>query len=163
MQSLVVFSPDPSPSTFPPFGEWSMGSQPVCVNSWRWRVVFCQLKSGSGSRSMGGSGGANSYYACHTDRNSRGRHPRLDGAGSVDGRRAAGGSPAGKGVGSGRVLGHRPLGVGTVAAMAILFWGVGRIAVRFAGRGQSIYRGMTTACGVAALCVGVFWLATSLH
>jgi len=54
-------------------------------------------------------------------------------------------------------------GVGTVAAMAIFSWGVGWMAARFAGRGQSIYRGMLTACGVAALGVGVFWLATSFQ
>ena len=52
-------------------------------------------------------------------------------------------------------------GVGTVAAMAIFSWGVGRMATRFAGRGQMIYRSMMTVCGVAALVVGVFWLATS--
>jgi hypothetical protein len=35
------------------------------------------------------------------------------------------------------------------------------MATRFAGRGQMIYRGLMTVCGVAALGVGVFWLATS--
>jgi hypothetical protein len=35
------------------------------------------------------------------------------------------------------------------------------MATRFAGRGQMIYRSMMTVCGVTALVVGVFWLATS--
>ncbi len=54
-------------------------------------------------------------------------------------------------------------GVGTIAAMALFSWGIGRMASRFAGRGQSIYRGLMTTCGIAALGVGVFWLATSFR
>jgi ABC-type nickel/cobalt efflux system permease component RcnA len=54
-------------------------------------------------------------------------------------------------------------GVGTVSAMALFSWGMGYVAARFTGRGQSIYRGLMTTCGVAALGVGVFWLATSFH
>ena len=54
-------------------------------------------------------------------------------------------------------------GVGTVAAMAIFSWGIGRMTTRFSGRGQSIYRGMMTTCGLGALGVGVFWLASSFH
>ncbi|MDD5140072.1 MAG: sulfite exporter TauE/SafE family protein [Verrucomicrobiales bacterium] len=54
-------------------------------------------------------------------------------------------------------------GLGTVAAMALFSWGLGRMTVRFAGRGQLIYRGLMTTCGVAALGVGVFWLATSFR
>lgn len=54
-------------------------------------------------------------------------------------------------------------GVGTVTAMALFSWGMGRLATRFGDRGQGIYRGLMTTCGVAALAVGVFWLATSFR
>jgi hypothetical protein len=37
-------------------------------------------------------------------------------------------------------------GVGTVAAMALFSWDMGRMAARFAGRGQMIYRGLMTTC-----------------
>jgi sulfite exporter TauE/SafE len=52
-------------------------------------------------------------------------------------------------------------GVGTIAAMALFSWGMGRLSAVFADRGQRIYCGLMSACGVAALGVGVFWLATS--
>ena len=54
-------------------------------------------------------------------------------------------------------------GVGTVAAMALFSWGMGWLATRFSGRGLMIYRGLMTTCGVAALGVGVFWLASSFR
>lgn len=52
-------------------------------------------------------------------------------------------------------------GLGTIFAMALFSWGMGRLAMRMADRGQMFYRHLMTACGVAALSVGVFWLATS--
>jgi len=52
-------------------------------------------------------------------------------------------------------------GLGTIGAMALFSWGMGRLAMRMADRGQMFYRHLMTACGVAALGVGVFWLATS--
>ena len=54
-------------------------------------------------------------------------------------------------------------GVGTVAAMATFSWGMGRLALRMADSGQKFYRNLMTACGVAALGVGVFWLVTSFQ
>jgi ABC-type nickel/cobalt efflux system permease component RcnA len=54
-------------------------------------------------------------------------------------------------------------GVGTIGAMALFSWGMGRLSMAFAERGQRIYCGMMSACGVAALGVGVFWLATSFR
>jgi ABC-type nickel/cobalt efflux system permease component RcnA len=54
-------------------------------------------------------------------------------------------------------------GIGTIAAMALFSWGMGRLAAAFSGQGQRIYRGLMTACGVAALGVGIFWLATSFR
>lgn len=52
-------------------------------------------------------------------------------------------------------------GVGTICAMALFSWGMGRLAVHLADRGQAFYRRLLTTCGVAALAVGVFWLVTS--
>ena len=54
-------------------------------------------------------------------------------------------------------------GVGTVLAMGLFSWGMGRLTTAFSGRGLRIYRGLMTTCGVAALGVGVFWLATSFR
>lgn len=54
-------------------------------------------------------------------------------------------------------------GLGTIAAMALFSWGIARLAGRFAGRGSFLGRGLMTGCGVAALGVGVFWLATSFR
>src|SRR5690242_914146 len=54
-------------------------------------------------------------------------------------------------------------GIGTVIAMALFSWGMGRMTLRFEGRGQRFYRGLMTTCGVAALGVGVFWMATSFR
>jgi sulfite exporter TauE/SafE len=52
-------------------------------------------------------------------------------------------------------------GIGTVLAMAMFSWGMGLLAIRMADQGQRFYRHLMTACSVAALGVGVFWLATS--
>ncbi len=52
-------------------------------------------------------------------------------------------------------------GAGTVWAMANFSWGMGWLATRFVNRGLKIYRGLMTACAVAAMGVGCFWLATS--
>ncbi|MCX8090425.1 MAG: sulfite exporter TauE/SafE family protein [Verrucomicrobiae bacterium] len=51
--------------------------------------------------------------------------------------------------------------VGTVAAMAAFSWGVGWLAAGSARRGPALYRGLMGTCAVAAMGVGVFWLATS--
>jgi ABC-type nickel/cobalt efflux system permease component RcnA len=53
--------------------------------------------------------------------------------------------------------------VGTVAAMAIFTWGMGRLALRLADHGQEFYSRLMAVCGVAALGMGIFWLATSFH
>jgi sulfite exporter TauE/SafE len=52
-------------------------------------------------------------------------------------------------------------GTGTILAMATFSWSIGRLTVRLAGNGQQFYRGLMTTCGICALGVGVFWLATS--
>lgn len=54
-------------------------------------------------------------------------------------------------------------GVGTIAAMALFSWGIGRMSLKFAGRGQHFYRRLMGGCGVAALGVGGFWLVTSFR
>jgi len=52
-------------------------------------------------------------------------------------------------------------GVGTVAAMALFSWGMGWMTTRFGARGVNAYRGLMGTAAVAAMGVGVFWLATS--
>ena len=50
-------------------------------------------------------------------------------------------------------------GVGTVAAMAMFSYGMGFVAQRSAANGAKIYRGLMSACGAAAMVIGVFWFA----
>lgn len=52
-------------------------------------------------------------------------------------------------------------GVGTIAAMALFSWGMGWVTTRFGTRGVNAYRGLMGAASVAAMGVGIFWLATS--
>lgn len=52
-------------------------------------------------------------------------------------------------------------GIGTILAMALFSWGMGRLALRLTDHGVNFYRHLMTGCGVAALAVGVFWLVTS--
>lgn len=52
-------------------------------------------------------------------------------------------------------------GAGTILAMALFSWGMGRLAAKLDGRRQKFYQGMMTASGVAALGVGMFWLVGS--
>lgn len=52
-------------------------------------------------------------------------------------------------------------GVGTVAAMALFSWGMGWLTTRYGTRGIKAYRGLMGTAAVAAMGVGVFWLATS--
>jgi ABC-type nickel/cobalt efflux system permease component RcnA len=47
--------------------------------------------------------------------------------------------------------------VGTILAMAVFSWGMGRIATRCAADGVKVYRGLMTACGVAAMIIGCVW------
>ena len=50
-------------------------------------------------------------------------------------------------------------GVGTVLAMGIFSWGMGHVATRCAANGVQVYRGLMTACGVAAIAIGCVWFA----
>ena len=50
-------------------------------------------------------------------------------------------------------------GLGTVVAMALFSWGMGRVAMRCAANGVKFYRGLMTTCGVAAMVIGCVWLA----
>jgi ABC-type nickel/cobalt efflux system permease component RcnA len=50
-------------------------------------------------------------------------------------------------------------GAGTVLAMALFSWGVGLLATRCADNSVKIYRGLMSACGVAAMVIGCVWLA----
>lgn len=52
-------------------------------------------------------------------------------------------------------------GGGTVMAMAVFSWAMGLVATRCAWNGAKMYRGLMSACAVAAMAVGCFWLATS--
>jgi ABC-type nickel/cobalt efflux system permease component RcnA len=52
-------------------------------------------------------------------------------------------------------------GVGTVLAMALFSWGIGKLATHLADRGPIFYRRMMTASGLAAMGMGIFWLVTS--
>lgn len=52
-------------------------------------------------------------------------------------------------------------GSGTILSMAFFSWCMGRLAVRLADHGLKLYRNLMATCGIAALGVGVFWLATS--
>lgn len=51
-------------------------------------------------------------------------------------------------------------GIGTVAAMAVFTWSMGWMAARCQARGVNVYRGLMGACGVVAMGVGCFWLAS---
>lgn len=50
-------------------------------------------------------------------------------------------------------------GGGTVLAMAVFSWGVGLLATRCADRSVQIYRGLMSACAVAAMVIGCIWFA----
>jgi hypothetical protein len=52
-------------------------------------------------------------------------------------------------------------GTGTILAMAIFSCVIGLVATRCAAKGDRMYRGLMSACSVAAMAVGCFWLATS--
>lgn len=52
-------------------------------------------------------------------------------------------------------------GTGSVLAMALFSWGVGKLALRLEDQGRVIYRRLMAASGAAALGVGVFWMVTS--
>ncbi len=52
-------------------------------------------------------------------------------------------------------------GAGTILSMASFSWLLGAITKRFAFGSLKIYRGLLGTCAVAAMTVGVFWLATS--
>ena len=52
-------------------------------------------------------------------------------------------------------------GAGTILSMASLSWVLGAITKRFAFGSLKIYRGLLGTCAVAAMTVGIFWLATS--
>jgi ABC-type nickel/cobalt efflux system permease component RcnA len=54
-------------------------------------------------------------------------------------------------------------GSGTILAMALFSWGVGKLALRLEDRGQIFYRRLMAGSGVAALAVGVFWMVTSFR
>lgn len=53
--------------------------------------------------------------------------------------------------------------VGTITSMAAFSWVMGRMATRWASRSLIWYRRLLTSCAVAAMLVGVFWLATSFR
>ena len=53
--------------------------------------------------------------------------------------------------------------LGTIAAMAAFSFFVGITAARCADRGARLHRGFVTVCGIAAIIVGTFWLATSMR
>jgi cytochrome c biogenesis DsbD-like protein len=50
-------------------------------------------------------------------------------------------------------------GVGTVLAMALFSWGMGRIATRCAANGVTIYRRLMATCAVAAMIIGGVWFS----
>ncbi len=50
-------------------------------------------------------------------------------------------------------------GFGTVLAMAGFSWGMGLLASRCADRSVQIYRGLMSACAVAAMVIGCIWFA----
>ncbi len=50
-------------------------------------------------------------------------------------------------------------GAGTVLAMALFSWGMGLLATRCADNSVTIYRGLMSTCGVAAMVIGCVWLA----
>jgi ABC-type nickel/cobalt efflux system permease component RcnA len=50
-------------------------------------------------------------------------------------------------------------GVGTIFSMAIFSWVLGAVSARWSGASVRIYRGLLGTCAVAALTVGVAWLA----
>jgi len=52
-------------------------------------------------------------------------------------------------------------GAGTILSMASFSWVLGAITKRFAFGSLKIYRGLLGTCAVAAMTVGIFWLATS--
>lgn len=52
-------------------------------------------------------------------------------------------------------------GAGSVAAMAAFAGLIAWLAVRFAGAGTRAYRGMLVTTSVAAVCVGVVWIAVA--
>jgi len=54
-------------------------------------------------------------------------------------------------------------GAGTIISMAAFSWVMGVVALRWGSRSVRIYRGLMSACAVAAMAVGCFWLATSFR
>ena len=50
-------------------------------------------------------------------------------------------------------------GTGTILAMAGFSWGMGVLASRCASRSVQIYRGLMSACAVAAMVIGCIWFA----
>jgi ABC-type nickel/cobalt efflux system permease component RcnA len=50
-------------------------------------------------------------------------------------------------------------GLGTVLAMALFSWGMGRVATRCAANGVIIYRRLMTACAFAAMIIGCVWFS----
>lgn len=54
-------------------------------------------------------------------------------------------------------------GAGTILSMATFSWVIGGLTRRFALGSARVYRGLLVTCGVAAMGVGVFWVATSWH
>lgn len=53
--------------------------------------------------------------------------------------------------------------IGTIASMAAFSWVMGHVAARWAVHGVQWYRGLMTTCGIVAMLVGTFWLATSFR
>ena len=54
-------------------------------------------------------------------------------------------------------------GAGTIMSMAAFSTGIGWLARRCNASGLNVYRGLMSTCGVAAMAVGCFWLATSFR
>lgn len=52
-------------------------------------------------------------------------------------------------------------GLGTIISMATFSWVLGAMTRRFAHGSVKVYRGLLSTCAVAAMGVGVFWMATS--
>ncbi|MGN6643331.1 MAG: High-affinity nickel transporter [Verrucomicrobiota bacterium] len=52
---------------------------------------------------------------------------------------------------------------GTVASMAIFSWFMGAMALKFGNRSALAYRRLMSACSIAAMVVGCFWLFTSFR
>lgn len=53
-------------------------------------------------------------------------------------------------------------GVGSIVAMTLFAWGIGRMARSFAALGQRAYQGLAMCCCTLAIAVGGFWLYLAL-